>query len=173
MKLTCTGWTDEQHDKLTAAAIAACPALDSLPAEQVVAWTERAERTGAPFDQAMVCLTELALSHRKGQPRPQPGDVLQAFKSIAAQGRTGQVAGHRLSAEAAANLPTMTSRFVRHPNAVEGSHYGRPIAYAGDKPWPPVGVVESAYREAQGKGRQQAHAIIAARCGAWYAGQEG
>ena len=173
LKLT-TAWTDEQHDKLTAAAIAACPGLDALPPEQVAAWTERAERTGAPFDQVMICLTDMALSHRKGQSRPQPGDVIQAFRSIAAQGRTaGGETGGRISAEAAANLPTMTDRFVHFPHNVQGAHYGRGLAYAGAKPWPPVSVVEAAYRAAQGKERQKAHAIIATRCGEWYAGQEG
>lgn len=147
-------WTTDQQDRITEAALVACPALDALTPEQVAAWVDRAEATGVDFDGAVAWLTDAALSHRKGQNRPQPGDVLQAFRTIAVQSRSvaGPVSGGggRLSADAANDLPRICERFVRLAKVSE--HYGQAIGYAGDAPWPPALVVESAYRECIARG---------------------
>lgn len=145
-------WTDDELDKITEAALVACPAMATLTADQIATWGDRAEATGVDFEGAVAWLTEAALSHRKGQNRPQPGDVLQAFRTIAVQARstTGGTATTRLSAQAAHDLPRICERFAR--KSVPGEFYGQPIVYAGDAPWPPALVVESAYRECIARG---------------------
>lgn len=145
-------WNEDQQDRITEAAIAACPALDAIPDDALVAWVDRAEASGVSFEQAVTCLTELALSHRKGQPRPQPGDVLQSLRAIAVQARSIQHGGPksaRLSDEAASELPRLSELFARSLNGAYVAFYGRPVVYAGDSPWPPANVVDAAYADAK------------------------
>ena len=150
-------WTDEQRDQITEAAMAACPGIAALPAGQIAAWEERAEATGVGFDAAMAWLNEAIVDHRKGELRPQPGDVLQAFRNIANQfKRTGSGGpGGRLSTEAMHDLPRITALFTKLPKGREG-FYGGPVSYGGPKPYPPAGVVQAAYEAA----RQNASTMV-------------
>ncbi len=150
-------WSDERIAEFLTECKAICPALTDMTTRQLVEFAGACHGTGAPYHQMLDWVGAKAMAHRKGDARPQPGDLLAAFKAIANQEqaiRHGGVShGNSLSHDAGRDLPAISERFARHPAGSRTGFYGAPVVYAGAKPWPPVGVIESAYREARAHAR--------------------
>lgn len=139
-------WTPEESRSVFSAATVICPQLADLQPQQAREWTNRAVDLRVPHDQAMAWLNDRAVARKRGDRYLAPGDVLAGLRSCKAD--PTPAAGRVLSADAARDLPYVCRWFAGGDRRVPGL-YGCSLVYGGPGDWPPVGVLEAAYREAR------------------------